>query len=196
MRKGQIFSLDFLVSMILVVLAFGILMQFFEVHAYALKEEQNRTELKKIGETAADLLVSSPAIVCEIVDNQTDPTNPVEVGYLNNCLTRGTGTLQGYSWDNRPADDEKVAYKKFLGLPQTGYECAIDVNPALTIETDCGDITTVPNDKSYYSAKRKVVVYNANYKVPKSELEDCMHGRACNLIEAEATLYVWKEAGP
>ena len=65
MEKGQMFSVDFLVSLIAVVAAVGLILQAVEVNTYAQKEERLFNELKMAAETAADLIVLGQDTACQ-----------------------------------------------------------------------------------------------------------------------------------
>lgn len=143
MRKGQIISLDFMVSLIGVVLAIGLLIQGFEMNTYATKEAQAYNELRIVGETAADLLVSNPDIVCNLVDGSGKL-----LGHLNNCI-----------------DTSKTISKEKLGIPET-YNYNIE-GSGLTL---AGNSTLSGNEKNVYAVERTVVTHSGD--VPKSCMVD------------------------
>lgn len=60
MRKenGQLYSLDFLISVGLLVLAIGLTLNFYETTAYQEKEARTRNELNTIALTAANILAA------------------------------------------------------------------------------------------------------------------------------------------
>ena len=58
MEKGQIFSLDFIISMVAVIAAIGLMIQVIEVNVYNQKEAAADKEMKIVAERAADLLVA------------------------------------------------------------------------------------------------------------------------------------------
>jgi len=64
MQKGQIFSLDFLISMAVVMAAIGLVIQTAEVSAYNAKETRIQGELWNVAETAADLIAASNETTC------------------------------------------------------------------------------------------------------------------------------------
>jgi hypothetical protein len=76
MKKGQIFSLDFLISLVAVTAAVGLLIQTTEVNLYYQKETMRSRDIKAVAETVADLLVASNDITCEDSDGV----------HLMNCL--------------------------------------------------------------------------------------------------------------
>lgn len=65
MKKGQLFSLDFLISLVAVMAAIGLLIQTVEFNQYNQQEERINRELKYVSETFADLLVTSNETTCE-----------------------------------------------------------------------------------------------------------------------------------
>ena len=76
-KNGQIFSLDFIISVILAVLAIGLILNFSELTVQNMKENEIFEELQIVGETASDLLVSNPDIVCKLVENDNGtPDDP------------------------------------------------------------------------------------------------------------------------
>jgi len=109
MLKGQLFSVDFLVSMIAVTAAIGLLIHSAEVNAYSQKEEQLYNELKQVAETAADLLVASNDTACEVIETGE---------HLVNCVNSKTS--------------EEGLRQLFPGSGY-GYQICSD-----TINLDCG----------------------------------------------------------
>jgi len=204
MQRGQVFSLDFLISLIAVMAAIGLMIHAVELNTYALKEERQQAELKAVAETAGNMLVSNPAIVCYLVDGSGNV-----LGSLNNCLSMvDTSTVPPARWEaggpiekglwRARAGRVKILTKEDLGIPND-YGCSISTtdgglggNRRLVV-FNCEE--TAPVDKkNIYSAKRAVVVYNQadDSTVTKSELEDCMAGGACNLNSGTVTIEVWK----
>lgn len=200
-KKGQIFSLDFLLSLILVILAFGLVLNFIELHEYSMKEEELRYELKAIGEKAGDLLVSSPFIVCELYDE----TETDFLAYLNNCLGKFRGDItEGETWGWWKVKGGKLIDKNTLGIP-SDYGCEITLQ-GISFGSDENIVNYCygnppPGLENIYVTERTIVVYNGtlgpnkgDYKVEKSEFEGCIAG-ACNATfdEGVAILKVWKE---
>ena len=64
--RGQIFSLDFLFSVGVMVLALGFVLLFMDLNAASQKDEMLWLEVKTVGERASNLLVASPDIGCAI----------------------------------------------------------------------------------------------------------------------------------
>lgn len=78
MEKGQVFSLDFVISMVALTAAVGLMIQAIEVNTYYEKERNTFDEMKLVAETAADLLVASNNTTC------TDTLG----NHLMNCLDK------------------------------------------------------------------------------------------------------------
>ncbi|MDP6584326.1 MAG: hypothetical protein QF535_06695 [Anaerolineales bacterium] len=176
-EKGQIMAMDFLISVIAVTLAVGLLIQFAEIKTYNENDDIAWLELKEIAESAADRLVGSPNIVCELIDAGGNPLYS-----LMNCLPR----------INSPRMD-----KEDLGIPPTGFDCLLEETEIGTgvhpNSSNCeGDPTDVEN---VYSISRKVVIFNQgnNYQISKSQLNECLTGNpSCKLNEQTIRLKVWK----
>ena len=196
-KKGQIMAMDFLISVAAVTLAIGLMIQFAEIKTYNEKDDIAWLELKEIAESAADRLVGSPDIVCELVDTYDETTgsyyssmNDVDIlhiCYLDNCIPK----INAVGHKIEKAD---------LGIP-AGYDCDID-NDAVsagTLQTGCAD--NLPADTDYYSITKKVVLLtgtghpeNKN-RIAKVDWETCMGNTiigSCTLEESDTILKVWK----
>ena len=167
-KKGQIVSIDFLLSIILVVFAVGMIIQFTEQNSYIEKQELIFNDLKRVGDTAGTLIVSNPDIVCSLVDNFSGEV----IDSLNNCI---------------PANAD--INKEVLGIP-AGYECNLTVQGITFPVNECD--SAVPTDKDIYSVKREVVTYTTIKDVPKSVIENCAKGDSCAFNQATIHLRVWK----
>ena len=81
MERGQIFSLDFIISMVAVIAAIGLMIQMVEVNVYSQKDARADEEMKMVAERAADLLVAGYKY------NPSRSTACEEGGiYLMNCV--------------------------------------------------------------------------------------------------------------
>jgi hypothetical protein len=202
MSKGQVFSLDFLIAIFLIILAIGFILQFYEFSVYNLKEEDERIELHRIGSLASNLLVSSPFIVCELTSNDESTI----ISFLKNCLSIKSGANPDPSWNPSISWNLSNKYageiaKAYIGIPEN-FACKIEIDaPEISgnwhIDTDCVEsYTPIPENKSVFSIKRKIVIYQDNdtFKVKKSDFEDCINDSLdCKLVEGTITLWVWKE---
>lgn len=177
MQKGQLFSLDFIISMVAVTAAIALLIHGIEVNAYSQKEQELHNELKQVAEAAADLLVSNPDIVCELVENAGG-----EISSLNNCL---------------PLIDQLRISKTNLGI-SGDFKCELTkVSGGQDLDSDsfdCKDDASTAENVA--SIERQVVVFDGggqSYKITKAELEACLNKQpACELSEAKIRLKVWK----
>lgn len=214
-KKGQIISLDFLISLIAVTLAIGLLIQFSELKTYNEKEEMGWMELKQVAETASDLLVSAPEITCDLLDESDN-----YLGNLNNCLVmsdNGNLTPSCYTavawghWPQPPPgchSSGKMVSNYLLAIPED-FKCNVSAEGGglggdlqLFIK-ECEDDPS--GVKNVYSVSRKVVIFRGSdvsgmppqiQRLKKSELEDCRDNNPttqCPLTEATVTIQVWKE---
>ena len=182
-KSGQMVSIDFLISIIAVTLAIGLLIQFTETKTYNEKEELEWLELKQVAETASELLVNNPNIVCELVDESGN-----HIQYLSNCIPK------------RNPNPDRIT-KEDMGIP-AGYECWIDKDD-LKLHTHnsqgCSRQPPGADIENVYSVTRKVIFYNKSnsQQVSKETLHICMGEitgdcAAEGLEEDEFTLKVWK----
>ncbi len=173
-NNGQIFSLDLLLSIVLVIVAIGLAMQYLELKQIEAKERFDQMELERVGNTAAELLVNNHEIICSLVDNASTP-----IGTLANCL-------------NQPTIITKIT-KSMLGIPNN-YSCRIEINDTVVLSGDCtGDATDA---KNVFAAERKIVLNNTSQApdVSKDDLYECMSRNlaACELAYASVELKAWK----
>ena len=97
MQRGQIFSLDFIISMVVITAAIALLIQATEFNTYNMKEERIYNEMRNTARIAANLIVSSNETTC------SDGTG----GHLMNCVDTGGNfvpiddflTASGYQYD-------------------------------------------------------------------------------------------------
>jgi uncharacterized protein (UPF0333 family) len=180
-KKGQIFSVDFLISVIVIVLAIGLLLNFYELTVHAQAERNSADELKIASERAADLLVSSPELVCELVESG-DGTN--HIMYLPNCLVT--------------ENSEKEITKEKLGL--IGFSCNLSGPGAggLINQTGVGCTDTFPGDKDVVAVKRTIYLTmsneEGNQEIKKDEYLGCINATSGCSIEGRLEIYlkVWK----
>lgn len=200
-KRGQIFFADFALSVVLVMLAVGLISVQAEVREYNAKDEQLLKEIRTIGDNASELLVSNPEFLCEAVDDR-DSLDIKTIYYLGNCLTQ-------YKAPGPPAPRArglaKEITKKGLGIP-VNYKCNIEAPSAVgTLLTECTDDWSALNKKELryiYTVKRNVVLLdNSNPGkedtsfISKANFENCMNG-SCDpsivLGSADIYLRVWK----
>ncbi|GEM_PF-1979153 len=193
-KKGQIFSLDFAISLILLFLAIGIALNFFELYATKAKEESLKNEIENVGEGSIRLLLSSQEIACRLIKNDANPAAVIDT--LSNCIEDISGRLT----------------KARLGITSE-FDCSIRIDPVSANLIDQANIENLdPMDPSIrtgciatdptmqlqgktevFSATRKIVVNTGNENVTKEELENCIQGTgACDLFDANLTFVVWR----
>jgi len=183
-KKGQIFSLDFILSLAVIILTIGLMLQFMELQEYNQREAEIQNELYSIGETASHLLVSSPSFSCQM-DSALDATLMPVLG----CILI-----------NAPAGYEIT--KERLGIP-INYKCEIEAEaPIGTIvninNADCIDDHGADNPDNFYSSKRNAVFFESAsgnaQSIYKSELYHFCKPPlgVCTLETGEIKLWVWK----
>lgn len=176
--KGQIFSLDFIFSVMVMVLAIGLAIQMVEVNQYTSKEIEVQENLARIGETAADMLVSHPDIACDLV------------GSLDGGITyspAGTDAINCISWKNSQIK------KETLGIPDN-YGCWVGFSDSsLSIENNECTSMDFKSKEDVYSASRYGIYSPRADGVDKKEIQKCMNNDSCGFEEKILTIKVWKE---
>ncbi len=126
-EQGQLFSLDFVISVTLIVLALAVTVQALELNNYSAQQALAYRELRETAGHASQLLTSNAAWNCglELDNGETVP--------LDNCLNTG-----------------KDIDKAKLGLPEA-FGCRVE-----GVEVrGCGE--TTPREGDVASVKRVVV---------------------------------------
>lgn len=169
--KAQIASLDFILSVVLVVVALGLIMQTIEVNQYTMKEMEINNELERIGETAADILVSHPDVTCDVYNQG----GTIKIAELQNCV------MKKYV---------PSLTKSLLGI-NNDYDCKIE---GITINQGNPCANTAPNNKQIYSADRLIMSWNpAGNVLTKKQIIKCMNGHGCGQFQPTVmTLKIWK----
>jgi len=171
-HKGQLFSLDFLFSVIVVVFAVGIVLNTAQFKSFAGMQDAEMNKIRQMGDLASDMLVNGPHI-CDLVSIGGTPT---DLGNLNNCLSTNAS---------------KQITKGALGLTDD-YGCSIELR--YIIDYDYGGVDhragiaanilncddSFPDDRQIYSSSRLVVVSNLA-AINKAQLADCMSG-SCGAV--------------
>lgn len=106
MFKGQIFSMDFLISMTIIILGIGVVFGLTEINFYNNQQQQVFNKMKQKTETAMIILANSPEFDCNI--------GTVELAY-----SLDANKLQNYS----PAE-----LKNRLGLSEYLVSLIVDSN--------------------------------------------------------------------
>jgi len=169
-KKGQVFSLDVLISVVLIIVALGAAMRFFELKEYEAKEMLEKSELDRVGNTASELLVNNPALVCYLEDIAGN-----NLGSLSNCLEKS-----------------QSINKASLGIPSS-FDCQIKFGDGTLANGECRDNIS-PETKNVFAARRNIVIA-ASKQVAKNEFNDCINGEPCDVFtEGSLDLKVWKNA--
>lgn len=194
MRKGQIFSLDFLLALVIIIACIGLAIQAFELNAYHEKERYVIDELNLVGAMATEKFVTMESIACSVKD-----TGETEIpGFeLVNCVDPSKVaefTRDAFGFGVWTAKVSKAS----LGIPDE-YNCrAYIVTPEgivslIPLIQGCSidpGLVIPETVKNVYSIQRKVFFYD---EVSKSELYSCIQGGACNLGVTELRFDFWKE---
>lgn len=177
MKKGQLLSLDLLLSLIIITASTGMLLHWTEEQSVLFKEKQSQAQALQVAELAANNLVADKRIVCESVD----PISRAHLAFLNNCVPVMVGTI----WAKRD-----------LGMP-SDFECMLEDHDPVGNNniTQCPDFSqsTLNGLKNYYSVTRQVAYYHSTSReITSDELLKCKNGDpACVLAPGQLTLYVW-----
>lgn len=165
-RKGQVFSLDFVLSLVVVIVLLALLFQVFEVTAYEAKQQQVQKELMVVGELASERLVTDESIACRLVDDN----NIALPGYeLVNCInTARLSTLN----------------KGLIGIPND-FNCHVD---GLSL-TGCTDGVPPTQVRDVFEIERRVILSATDFN--KTVFNNCVDGLACPLTDTNITLRVW-----
>lgn len=112
MNKGQITTIDFLISMSLVIFCIGAIMGFAELQTYKIKSEIKESVLAEKAEAALIVLASGTETGCQKGDHNL-----------------------AYSFDMNPAGMNKEVLKKILGVnPSEDYNINLKVGSATIID--------------------------------------------------------------
>ena len=199
-------------SLILIVVAIGLVMQLSEIENYNFKDKELKDETQAIGKSASALFVNNPKLVCELTDYRDE--NKV-LSYISNCIPEwavatadcGGSITACKTWDKYGKNHRafKPVLKEFLGLP-ANYSCYIkvtggkaDSSDALLL-SDC-ELSPPAIAKNVYGIDLNVMIHNEinpgtgkTITVGKNELEACIKGDTANCFMYPATIkfLVWK----
>ena len=176
--KAQIASLDFILSVVLVVVALGLVMQTIETNQYTMKEMEVHNELARIGETAADILVSHPDITCDLLESDS-PYN--KISDLQNCIEKNT-----------------TITNEMMGIP-TEYDCWIGFTQGGSGNLDFPECTnTVPNsEENVYSTGRLITFWEpagggVGARLTKNSFLNAVNSPSGPLKERTLLIKIWK----
>ncbi|MBS3061206.1 MAG: hypothetical protein J4215_01325 [Candidatus Diapherotrites archaeon] len=144
MTKGQLFSIDFLLATALLMLAIGAQLKLVQIQTVDQQEYINQIELEAVGQTAATLFLTNPAVTCPITTS-TGTT----LFHLNGCVIT----------PHVPTSTE-------LGIP-AGYGFNIQ-GPTGYVQG-----TAIPSDRPIYTTQVDAIS-NAAAQMPKLQLDGCL----------------------
>ncbi|MDO8428106.1 MAG: hypothetical protein Q7S92_02740 [Candidatus Diapherotrites archaeon] len=166
---AQIFSLDAIISLILVIFALGIIFGILETNSYNLKEQQIFEELRIAGRTAANVLIASPELTCTLTNS-----SGTELFSITHCLD--IQKVQGIS-----TQDLELPSDYQFSIQRTGILLAGEMIPE--------------NSAHIYSEKRTVFFYDSLAEpITKQKWMECKTGNpACALTEPEEVMIsIWR----
>lgn len=132
MEKGQIFSLDFLLSIAVVMMALGLVLRAAELASYDWKDREIFSELKGVAENSGNLLVASPEINCRVRGIDINIMNCVDTTKISPSNAR-----------------EKLAIPAEFGYSLT-------ISPQQTIAFGSRE------NKDFVETRRKVLLHNGD----------------------------------
>ena len=132
MEKGQMFSLDLLLSLVLVFLAVGLLFRGMEFAAYSGADERGFADIKRVAETTGNMVVGFPGINCLLENTNIRLVNCVD-GVSLGTLTLATAR------EELAIPDE---YDFSISEPINGFSIGGD-----------------PGEKDFFEVKRSVIVH-------------------------------------
>lgn len=165
-KKGQLFSLDFLLAMALVILVIGIALKFSAQFTFDLQEKQEQLALEQAGQTAAMLLLSNPAITCTMVDSTGNALHPI-----NNCIHSQADSIQNTD----------------LGLSEK-FDARVCIEGG-----SCLKNAEIPATAKHLFRTTVSVVLKSNGTVTKGDVYNCLEPiyGACLLRSQKIELAVW-----
>ncbi len=164
-KKGQIVSLDFVFSLVLVMLALGLVMRAAEANNYKMKQDELFWETQRVGRVASAMLLNHEDFSCEVQDE-----GGIKLYNIINCADKGRIAAASKS-DLLIPDDFKFRVE------------ISDASGGLSMGDVVGDAPFV------YSEERKALTSNG--PISKKNLENCMSG-ACGIDTGTVTLWVWR----
>lgn len=165
-NKGQVFSLDFLISLVVVVVCLGLLIQVFELTSYSAKQQQTFREVMVIGELASERLVTDEAVLCRLTD--------------------GAAVLPGFELVNCLNTTRLAALNKgLIGIPADFY-----CNVAGVSLSGCADGTPPANARNVFEVERRVIVSATD--INKAAFSQCIDGGGCPYTDTNITVTVWR----
>ncbi|MCR4335083.1 MAG: hypothetical protein NUV57_00945 [archaeon] len=177
-EKGQIFSIDFLIAMVLAVLAIGLLLNAYELSVYEIKEAKTRNELTVIAMNAGNIFIGTNQ--CGL-----DPSNPSgpppkdpfkDQGYeINGCFDSTPGVFD-------------LLNKSKLMIPDV-ISCSVEYSGKKVNGCDVGN----PAPSANVVVIERVFLATQN-KIAKADYENCIDSvSTCSTYSNNTlTVKVWK----
>jgi hypothetical protein len=167
-RKGQLESVDVVLSLVLLMVALGYAYRVAEANYYAFKQDEILAELRVFGSSAAELLVTSEATTCKC----TVLPGTGNDFYITNCIdTQKLLSIANLAQALHLSDRFGVHVR----IVNAGIEAG-DPLPA--------------DNRQMYSERRVVIAHSGD--ITKSELERCMNGTLTTCERDIAMIYVWR----
>lgn len=170
--RGQVFTLDLIVGLVLIILAVGILLQVAERTFAQQSVQMEQDHVYQIASTASQLLVSSPEFTCNLVSGST------LLSEIPNCLPNH------FNSTGLPVSE----LREKLGIPITYDFClSIGVNP-------CTDSRPPTSATNVASIDRYVVLLSGN-ELTKERYYYCLNSTpSCSeWTQSKVTIQVWQK---
>ena len=175
-RKGQIFTLDLVFSLILLMLALGYVFRIAEANNYKMKEDELFTDLQRIGTAASERLVSHPDFICKV--------------------DFGAGSVPFFNCS--VGDRVSGADKDSLAIPD-GYAFELLRKDGAVFNHIAGDNAPLfdpdnPRAQNIYSETRQVLYFSGGADPTKAQIDRCMNPpQVCNGEKKYLMVKVWKQ---
>lgn len=175
-RKGQMFTVDLVFSLILLMLALGYVFRIAEANNYKMKEDELFMDLQRIGTAASERLVSNPDFICKVdFGAGSVPFFNCIVGNRVSGADRGDlGIPNGYAFELLRKDG--AVFNHIAG----GNAPLFDPDN--------------PRAQNLYSETRKVLYFSGGNDPTKSQIDVCMDPlQGCSGEEKYLMVKVWRQ---
>lgn len=164
--KGQIYSLDFLIAAGLLVLAIGMLLNYYETSTYQAKEARTKNELNAIALTAGNI-ISAKA----------------------NCAETAFGN-QGYLVYGCIDPDDLSTLTKGQLLVPFEFKCQVMLNNSQ--KSGCSDILSATKNETDVAIVQKniLTITNPATTLSKESYDKCISNNGCSGVYSESILLV------
>jgi hypothetical protein len=164
-NKAQLFSLDIVFALIIIILLLFLLSKIAEVKIYKINTNNNLKELDLVGNSTYKKLVSNPKLNCYVYDANNH-------FLLSNCI-----------------GNDSAITKANLDIPDS-YKCNITGLPG-GINNDCDDVG-MPVD-NVYKINFTIDYYNNTRNIPKNIYINGLLNLPLSFTNHDVTLNVWKD---